>query len=43
MKGRMIIDWVMVVIDGSYNNVHVIAQSLVQACNKYGMVWNYVP
>jgi hypothetical protein len=21
----------------------VIAQSLVQACNKYGMVWNCVP
>jgi hypothetical protein len=43
MEGCEITNWVMVVFDGGCYDVDVIAQSLVQACNKYGTVWNYVP
>jgi hypothetical protein len=42
MKECEITNWVMVVIDGSCYDVNVIAQSLVKAYNKYGMVWNCV-
>jgi hypothetical protein len=42
-EGCEITNWVMVVFDGSCYDADVIGQSLVQACNKYGMVWNCVP
>ncbi|CAM6027261.1 unnamed protein product [Sphagnum balticum] len=41
MKGCEITNWVMVVFDGSCYDADVIGQSLVQACNKYGMLGGY--
>lgn len=43
MKGCEIPNWVVVVFDRRCHDGHDIAQSLVQACNKRGMVQTVLP